>query len=356
MRIAVLWTGLSGYLNSCLKELASREAVELFVSHQIAVQDAPFDDRQFSWMRNRLVWKSRADFTPLALRMKVFAPQMLLICGWYVPAYRRIAKQLANCCPRIMATDNSWNATFRQKIGALIAPWYIQPLADAIWVPEERQAIFAMKMGFEQCTILRGVYSCDQPAIDKVYQARLAEGRSLPRAFLFVGRFVSEKGIHQLASAYQSYRERTEDPWPLVCCGSGPLARCLEGKPGIRVEGFVQPELLLEKFASAGCLILPSTFEPWAVVVHEATSAGLLVLASENAGAAAHLVQNNRNGYIFDPNNIEELSMLMSQVSGLSQERCESMSKASHILSQQFTPSRWADTLIQAHETISAHL
>ncbi len=57
MRIAILWTGLSGYLNACMKELASRDGVELFVSHQAPVQQAPFDETQFAWIRNRLVMK-----------------------------------------------------------------------------------------------------------------------------------------------------------------------------------------------------------------------------------------------------------------------------------------------------------
>ena len=48
MRVAVLWTGLSGYLNACLKELASREGVELLVSHQAPVQQVPFDDALIS--------------------------------------------------------------------------------------------------------------------------------------------------------------------------------------------------------------------------------------------------------------------------------------------------------------------
>jgi hypothetical protein len=61
MRAAVLWTGLSGYLNACLKELASREGVELFVSHQASVQEAPFDDNQFAWIPDRLVWQSYKD-------------------------------------------------------------------------------------------------------------------------------------------------------------------------------------------------------------------------------------------------------------------------------------------------------
>lgn len=353
MRIAILWTRLSGYLNTCMMELASRDGVELFVSHQVPVQEAPFINKQFSWMRNRLVWRSKADAAPLALRLGAFEPEILVTCGWQVPAYRQMAKKLANRCFRVMVIDNCWNATLKQRLGTVIAPWYIMPLADRVWLPGERQAAFARKLGFEQHEILWGSLSCDRAALETAHLSRIAERRPVPHSFLFVGRFVSHKGIDQLVEAYQSYRKTTRDPWPLLCCGAGPLGFRLEGKPGIRVEGFVQPDCLRDKMALAGCLILPSTFEPWAVVVHEATSAGLLVLASETAGAAVHLVQNNYNGYIFDPRNPAALSKIMSHVSSLSDERLDSMSRASHQLSQQFTPDRWTDTLLEAYQAFS---
>jgi glycosyltransferase involved in cell wall biosynthesis len=127
----------------------------------------------------------------------------------------------------------------------------------------------------------------------------------------------------------------------------------LEGRAGIRVEGFVQPDQLSEILASAGCLVLPSIFEPWALVVHEAASAGLLVLASENVGAAVHLVQDNYNGFIFDGRDEKELSALMSHVSGLSDARLDAMSRSSYLLAKQFSPARWADTLLEGFQSFS---
>ena len=116
-------------------------------------------------------------------------------------------------------------------MGTLIAPWYIRPLADAIWLPGERQAAFARRLGFEQRTILWGSLSCDQPAIETVHISRVAEGRAVPRCFLFVGEFASHKGLDQLVKAYELYRERSVNPWPLVCCGAGPLSSLLEANP-----------------------------------------------------------------------------------------------------------------------------
>lgn len=351
MRIAVLWTCLSGYLNACMKELASREGVELFVSHQAPMQQAPFSDDQFAWIPNRLALRSADDYAPLNARVGAFDPDIMVICGWHVPAYRRMSRELAKRCWRVMAIDNCWMATPKQRLGVLISPWYVRTLADAVWLPGERQVEFARRLGFDQRAILRGLYSCDQPTIEKVHLSRLCDGRAVPRSFLFLGRFVSEKGVDQLVKAYQSYREASIDPWPLVCCGAGPLGTRLEGKPGIRTEGFVQPDGLCDILASSGCLVLPSTFEPWAVAVHEAASAGLLILASENVGASVHLVQDNFNGYIFDSRDPRGLAALLSYVSNLSDVRLDAMSRASHLLSKQFSPARWADTLLYRFRT-----
>lgn len=352
MRIALLWTHLSGYLNACLKELASRSGVELFVSHLRSDSSAPFNDQQFEWITNRFVLRSKDDNVALDAALEQFQPDILLFSSWYRESYRRAALKFARRSWRVMTMDNCWEATLKQWGGTIIAPWYVRPLADAVLLPGERQAMFARKLGFKQRNILCGALSCDQPKIEEVHLHRIAEHRPVPRSFLFIGRFVSDKGIDQLVRAYQIYRQRSLAPWPLVCCGTGPLLSLLQNQPGIQIEGFVQPDQLGSRLASAGCLVLPSTFEPWGVVVHEAASAGLLILASRSVGAVVNLVQPNFNGYIFDPRDAEELARLMSHVSCMNEERLEAMSRASNLLSRQFSPSLWADNLMDGYDRL----
>ena len=354
MRVAVLWYGLSDYLNACLKELAAREGVELFVSHLQPVETAPFAQDQFRWINNQLMWRSEEDLATLQGRLDEFAPEVEVFCGWAVSAYRKAAKKSCGKCLRIMTMDNCWLATAKQRLATLISPWYVRPLADLVWLPGERQATFAKKLGFGQQHLLRGLYSCDQPELEAIYQSRIENQHPVPRAFIYVGRLVPEKGIDTLVEAYEIYRNACDDPWPLVCCGTGPLRSRLENRAGIQVEGFLQAEALRAKLASAGCLVLPSNFEPWAVVVHEAAAAGLLVLASESVGAAVHLVQDAYNGYLFERGNARQLADLMARVTSLTNAQRSDMSEASHWLSRQFTPRRWADTLLQAAERFSA--
>ncbi len=115
------------------------------------------------------------------------------------------------------------------------------------------------------------------------------------------------KGIKTLASAYEHYRSVTKDPWPLVVCGTGPLDSELRNKPGIEMRGFVQPSDLPGEMRRAGCLVLPSVFEPWALAINEATAAGLIVIATENTGAVPHLVQNFHNGYLMTAGDVSGL-------------------------------------------------
>jgi glycosyltransferase involved in cell wall biosynthesis len=348
MRVAILWTKLSGYLNACLKELASRENVELCVADGTFSDAAPFDDSQFTWIENRVRWGAHPDIDPLRRRLAEFSPQVMVICGWHIPAYQKLARAYRGKCVRVMTMDHPWRATFKQRVGTWVAPYHVRPIADLVWLPGERQAVFARKLGFDERVILRGLYTCDHDAFAAVHKRRLAASRPLANFFLYVGRFVAEKGLDTLVRAYQVYRENTDSPWPLICCGAGPQRSILEGRPGIRIEGFVQPADLPNLFGAAGCLVLPSVFEPWALVIHEAASAGLPVLASEMAGAAVHLVQPGYNGFIFGAGDAQGLAENMSRISAMSEERLDAMSRASFSLSQQYTPRRWADTILDA--------
>ncbi len=183
VRVGILWTGLSGYLNACLQELASREGVQLFVSHKAPALDAPFDESQFAWMQNRFMWRSSNELDALEQKLREFNPEVLIFAGWAVPAYRHMAKVFAGKCLRIMTMDNCWLGTAKQQLATWIAPYYVRPLADAVWLPGERQAVFARKLGFEQRAIHRGLYCCDQHRLEAIHAERLSTGSPVSHAF-----------------------------------------------------------------------------------------------------------------------------------------------------------------------------
>jgi glycosyltransferase involved in cell wall biosynthesis len=162
---------------------------------------------------------------------------------------------------------------------------------------------------------------------------------------LFVGRYIPEKGIETLATAYRQYRERVAEPWPLICAGTGPLRGMLV-KCGANDVGFVQPKDLPAVMGKAAAFILPSLFEPWGVVLQEAAAAGLPLIATRACGAAVHLLRDGWNGYACEPGCAASLADAMVSMHETDVRSRQAMGLAASDLAAQYSPQLWANTLI----------
>ena len=64
-----------------------------------------------------------------------------------------------------------------------------------------------------------------------------------------------------------------------------------------------QAKQLINEFHNASCFVLPSLFEPWGLVVNEALSSGLPVIAT-NHGAFKDYIFHQYKGWLCSPENI----------------------------------------------------
>ena len=135
-------------------------------------------------------------------------------------------------------------------------------------------------------------------------------------------------------------------PWALRIVGSGSGAS-LQGHAGVEHLGFVQPPDLPKVFAAADCFVLPSRWEPWGVVLHEAAAASLPILCTTACGASVHLVADGYNGLLVGRNDPSALASAMSTISTLSPQEYERMGEASLLISRQLTPERWATYVLR---------
>jgi len=349
MRVAVLWTKLSGYLDSCLRALAAVEGTELFVSYQESTPDAPFADEQFRWIPSSYRYPEMPVASELLPRLRDFRPDVVIVSGWHVPAYREACRALRGRALRVCCTDNPWVASARQWLGAITAPIFVQRLFDAAFVPGDHQYKLMRHLGFTPDIIWRGSLSCDQPAFAAVAEQR--QQQPVPHSFLYVGRLDanknSDKAIDVLRESYLAYRSQSPAPWPLLIAGDGPLRLLLEGVTGVEMIGFLQPPQLPSTMLRAGCLLLPSRVEHWGVVLHEAAAAGMPIICTSTCGGAIHLVHDGYNGAVIPPGNAKQLTAAMLCISGLDDSRLRQMGEASFQLSQQFTPQLWAQRVLQ---------
>jgi 1,2-diacylglycerol 3-alpha-glucosyltransferase len=156
----------------------------------------------------------------------------------------------------------------------------------------------------------------------RTHAIRSEGGERVPPYFLFVGRLIPEKNVSGLLEAYELYRGRIgANAWSLVLVGGGQLEARLKQHvlkrniPGITFAGVRQVNELPAYYAHASCLVLPSTSEPWGLVVNEAMACGLPVLVSNRCGCSPELVREGVNGFTFDPFDANCLAALMERVS-----------------------------------------
>ncbi|KAA6455605.1 glycosyltransferase family 4 protein [Acidobacteria bacterium AB60] len=344
MRIAILHHSLTGYANSCMKALHSHRDVKIFLAHSTLDPNTPFERDMFSWVEARYEWSGRPNAALLLSKLLEFKPDLLLTLGWHVSAYRQAAKSLKGKTKRILYFENTWRGTAKQWLGVLASPLHVRSLAEYAWVPGSRQRDFAMRLGFKAMKIMDGSLSGHTDLFRTVgLQRPHMQGR--PRAFLFVGRLVKVKGLTVLLKAYAQYRSSCTDPWSLICVGAGPLQEKVSSAPGVISAGFLQPEPLAQRMLDASVLVLPSLFEPWGVVVHEAAASGLPIIASDVVGSHVHLVQSEFNGFVVEAGSPESLTEAMLRFHHMDEETLDGMGAASRLLAQQFTPERWAATL-----------
>lgn len=139
------------------------------------------------------------------------------------------------------------------------------------------------------------------------------------RRLLFCGRLARVKRVDLLLEAFgRIAAERPE--WDLLIAGDGPLRVHLQAQPSAEVAarikwlGFLDGDALIHAYHAADVLVLPSDYEPWALVVNEALAAGLVVVASDVVGAAYELVRDGRNGRLFKVGDADALTAALRDV------------------------------------------
>lgn len=136
-------------------------------------------------------------------------------------------------------------------------------------------------------------------------------------AFLFVGRLEPYKGISDLLGAFQGLRSFPATVQArLLVVGTGAMssevAIAAAGTcPSVHALGRLTGEVLMNAYAAADVLVLPSHHESWGLVVNEAMAAGLPVVVSDHVGCVADLVDGRGVGLVFQAGSVPALEAAM---------------------------------------------
>jgi len=131
--------------------------------------------------------------------------------------------------------------------------------------------------------------------------------------FVFVGRLNRIKGADVMAAACQRLKDQGI-PFELTIVASLNDAErdILENlRPIARLVGRISNDKISEVYCNADCLLVPSRFDSFGLVVPEAMACGLPVIASNNVGAR-DLIECGQSGWIVNAGDVDSLFQSMS--------------------------------------------
>lgn len=276
-------------------------------------------------------------------------PSLVYVSGRMDKLYLEAARHFRNKYKFVAGSDKQWTGGWKQNLAAALSTFLYKRYFSHFWVPGPRQLEYARRMGYANDQILRNCLSADTQIFTDAYQRnREAKQRQYPHNMVFAGRFAVEKGLDILIDAFAEARNELNSDWKLTLIGNGSME--LRRESFIEIKAFMNGPELAADTANWGVFCLPSTREPFGVVLHEFTNAGIPIICSDAAGAADVFVIHRYNGYMFHTGDKHALKQTIKSVMQLTDAELVQMGDRGHQLSKLISPEISAYSFMSAVE------
>ena len=255
--------------------------------------------------------------TVLLRRVRAFRPDVINLTGYYDPAQIGVLLWAKATGVRVVMQIESTADDHRRGDWKERFKRWVFGRCDGFFCFGDKSAQYLIGLGVDPATILLRKNAVDNNALRLAYEralpTRAEQQQALglrPNNFIFVGRLIAVKNLSALLTSFADAQRQLPNAtdWGLILLGDGPeetmlrqtivdlgvgdAVKLLPGRPWFRV-----PDVL----ALSNVLVLPSTSEPWGLVVNEAMACGLPVVVSDRCGCVPDLVHDGENGFVFDP-------------------------------------------------------
>lgn len=346
-RTLIIWDRIGDYHRARV-----RAYEKLVGENSVITADLGASDKLYGWDttgesgRHFLLSRKPVDQRDIVNRARAFQQILkehritrVAIAGYAHPEYFLflILGRLAGC--RIVMFGESWYGT--GKLKNFLKGLFLRTFVHKFLLSGKRaREHFEERLGIPAERILEKYSVVDN-------QHFMQDGTRAREAILLcVARFSPEKNLACLIGAFQE--SKLADVYKLRIIGGGPekenLLRQVDTRGQIELVEWVQYAALPAEYERARFFILPSTFEPWGLVVNEAMAAGLPVIVSDACGCGPDLV-TKRNGFVFAAGKRQELVRLLDRVAEMDEGEWTQMSNASLEIISGYSCADWAEQL-----------
>lgn len=331
-RILYLYREINPYNIPVLIEIV-KQGFEILVIHETKKKLIPYKIPEIE----NITFLPKSNFNQKQLNNLAFDfnPNLAYVSDRTISLYNRTAIMLRKKMgiPVIAGCDTQWYGG-KQWFNVFTSWFRHKRFFSHIIVAGMRQYEYAKKLGFSNNKILWPLNAANtelffRPPIN-------FEKFQHPRNFLYVGRFAEVKGLGVLLDAWSLIMEKKGATLTIV--GNGPLKEQLTGQSDVAILDFMSQGKLIDLAVKSSCFVLPSVYEPWALVIHEFAAAGLPIIATDVCGAAPHFVINNYNGYLIKSRSVEALKTALEKIIDLPAETLNLFAHRSRELAKSITP------------------
>jgi glycosyltransferase involved in cell wall biosynthesis len=208
--------------------------------------------------------------------------------------------------------------------------------------------------GADETKILPWNYAADPRKICHAQNERRFDPSNMK--LLTVGQLSERKGVLQAAEQLSHWADQKPNvalQWNVV--GNGPLLESLKmistpDNLNLVLHGHREPEQIVQYYGDHDWLLFPTLADEWGLVVDEAMHSGLPVLGSVYSQAATTLIESDRNGWTYDPEDSRSLSDVMNGTQSVDADAYDRMGQAARQRVAARTPATSASQLISAIE------
>ena len=140
------------------------------------------------------------------------------------------------------------------------------------------------------------------------------------KVIISVGRLEQVKGFPDLIDVFAIF-QKDHPEWSLKIVGKGSQEELLRNKiramnlqDKVFLIGEKNTEELAEEYYNASLYVMTSYSESFGLVLLEAASFGLPLIAFDSAEGAKEIIQNGQNGYLIQNRNKEEMSNKIEEI------------------------------------------
>ncbi len=334
---------MATYVLSNFKHLLEENSnCQLLFFHYPVNKEAPFS---FDSLKNSdFIVYQKNNFEYYLKLSTEFNPDLIICSGWSNKDYLKIIQKANSKTKKVLCFDNQWTNSLKQQVFSMISKFTFLSRFDYAFVAGEPQKKYALKLGFKETQVFKGLYVADVDLFSKIGQQKLSHKHAFPKILISVARYVPQKDLKTLWKAFINVNAMNNNSWKLYCFGQGELFDERIEHSDIVHFGFKQAKELEPYILESGVYVLPSLYEPWGVAVQEMALSATPLILSHQVGAASQFL-NSKNGFLFEAGIQSDLESKLDTLMKMNDDELWEMAENSYQIGLTLNHQIWIEAI-----------